>query len=84
MEIHLHNAAEYHQVSHTCLISKIGFMYVIFAFTDASFLYARSETSDVLGYGVRLSVCLSVRPSINHIMSAQYLEKFMSDSHSTL
>jgi len=25
------------------------------------FLYARSKTSDVLWYGVRLSVCLSVR-----------------------
>jgi len=25
----------------------------------------------------------SVRPSVSHIMSAQYLEKFMSDSHGT-
>ena len=43
------------------------------------FLYARSETSDILWYGV----CLSVRPSVSHIMSAQYLEKFLSDSHGT-
>jgi len=28
---------------------------------------------------VRLSVC----PSVSHIMSAQYLETFMSDSHGT-
>jgi len=25
----------------------------------------------------------SVRPSVSHIMSAQYLEKFLSDSHGT-
>jgi len=31
----------------------------------------------------RPSVCLSVRPSVSHIMSTQYLKKFMSDSHST-
>jgi len=43
------------------------------------FLYAQSETSDVLCYGVRPSVC----PSVSHIMSAQYLEKFLSDSHGT-
>ena len=47
------------------------------------FLYARSKTSDVLWYGVRPSVRLSVCPSVSHIMSAQYLEKFMSDSHGT-
>jgi len=40
-----------------------------------SFLYARIETSDVLWYGI----C----PSVSHIMSAQYLEKFLSDSHGT-
>jgi len=43
------------------------------------FLYARSETSDVLWYGVRPPV----RPSVSQIMSAQYLKKFMSDSHGT-
>jgi len=36
---------------------------------------------------VCLSVCpsarLSVCPSVSHIMSAQYLENFMSDSHGT-
>jgi len=32
---------------------------------------------------VCLSVCPSVRPSVSHIMSAQYLEKFLSDSHGT-
>jgi len=36
---------------------------------------------------VRLSVRLSVRPSVcpsvSHIMSAQYLEKFLSNSHGT-
>ena len=36
---------------------------------------------------VRPSVCLFVRlsvcPSVSHIMSAQYLEKFMMDSHGT-
>jgi len=32
---------------------------------------------------VRLSVRPSVCPSVSHIMSAQYLEKFMSDSHGT-
>ena len=32
---------------------------------------------------VRQSVRLSVCPSVSHIMSAQYLEKFMSDSHDT-
>ena len=47
------------------------------------FLYARSKTSDILWYGVRPSVCPSVCPSVSHIMSAQYLEKFMSDSHSS-
>jgi len=38
-----------------------------------------SETSDVLWYGERPSV----RPSVSHIMSAQYFEKFLSDSHDT-
>jgi len=52
-------------------------------FQDIAFLYARSKTSDVLWYGVRPSVRLSVCPSVSHIMSAQYLEKFMSDSHGT-
>jgi len=33
-------------------------------------------------YGMA-SVLLSVRPSVSHIMSAQYLEKFMSDSRGT-
>ena len=51
------------------------------------FLYARSETSDVLWYGVCPSVCLSVRLSVclsvRHIMSAQYLKMFLSDSHGT-
>jgi len=32
---------------------------------------------------VRPYVSLSVCPSVSHIMSAQYLEKFMSDSHGT-
>jgi len=32
---------------------------------------------------VRLSICPSVRLSVSQIMSAQYLEKCMSDSHST-
>jgi len=32
---------------------------------------------------VRLSVRPSVRPSVSHIMSAQYLEKFLSNSHGT-
>jgi len=32
---------------------------------------------------VRPSVRSSVCPSVSHIMSAQYLEKFMSDSHGT-
>ena len=31
----------------------------------------------------RSSVCPSVRPPVSQIMSAQYLEMFMSDSHST-
>jgi len=30
---------------------------------------------------VRLSVRPSVCPSVSHIMSAQYLEKFLSNSH---
>ena len=52
-------------------------------FVDNILLYSRDETSDVLWYGIRPSVCLSVRLSVSQIMSAQYLEKFMSDSHST-
>jgi len=32
---------------------------------------------------IRLSVRPSVRPSVSHIMSAQYLESFLSDSHGT-
>ena len=32
---------------------------------------------------VHPSVCLSVCPSVSHIMSAQYLEQFMRGSHGT-
>jgi len=56
----------------------LGHICQSFAFF-VNFLYARSKTLDVLWYGVYPSVC----PSVSHIMSAQYLDKFMSDSHGT-
>jgi len=42
-------------------------------------IFIHPKSSDILWYGICLSVCLSV----SHIMSAQYLENFLSDSHGT-
>jgi len=44
---------------------------------------ARREEHFSHFYTPEVKLRLSVRPSVSHIMSAQYLEKFMSDSHST-
>jgi len=46
-----------------------------------TFLHYINITS--LIYSINVQKILFVRPSVSHIMSAQYHEKFLSDSHGT-